>query len=204
MRFFQRNPDLRRLMEREDVQGLIKALSHATEEARGEIVQILADMRDPRATEALMREAEQSDNMSLRRLAAEALKRVDPDRKYIAAVHLLGDVHRSVRTAAIGLLAATGNPKALDALASTLGTDRDAQARAAAAKAIGHLRDRRGVQPLITALNDADERVRLAAIEGLLAIGDRAALPGLMQAHEQDPHPEVRVAAEKAIATLQH
>lgn len=195
-------PNLQKLMEREDVQGLVKALGRASADARVEIIQVLADMRDPRATEALMREAEKGD-MTIRSLAAQALQRVDPDRKYIAAVHLLSDVHRNVRTAAIGLLAALGNPNALDALIKTLEHDRDAQARSAAALAIGTLHDRRSLQPLIETLDDKDERVRVAAAGALGALGDRTALEPLMRMHESDPDPEGRTAADNAIRKIQ-
>ncbi len=201
MPLFNRRPDLKKLVEREDVQGLIKMLGKASADARTEIVQILADIRDPRATEALMRELESQD-MSLRRLAAEALQKVDPEHKYVAAVHLLNDVHRSVRTAAAGVLAALGNPKALDALLATLQRDSDPQARAAAAHAVASLHDRRGLSALISALRDSDDRVRSAAAAGLATLGDRTALPQLMDVHTGDPHPNVRDAAEKAIASL--
>ncbi len=202
MPLFQNRPNLKKLMERQDVQGLVRALARASQEARGEIIQILADIRDPRATEALMREAESGD-ITIRSLAASALQKVDPERKYIAAVHLLSDVHRNVRTAAISILAALGNPKGLDALIKTLDRDHDAQARAAAALAIGTLHDRRSLHPLIAALQDKDERVRIAAAGALGALGDRTALDPLMRMHESDPDPEGRKAAEGAISRLQ-
>ena len=202
MPLFNRNPNLQKLAQREDVQGLIKALQHASEGARAEIVQILADIRDPRATEALMKEAEQGE-MSIRHLAVEAIKRIDPDRKYVAAIHMLNDVHRNVRTAAAGILAMLGNPKALDALLKTLATDSDAQARAAAAQAVGALKDRRALNPLIAALHDHDDRVRIAAAHALAQLGDRTALDPLMRMHEAETHPDARTAADQAITQLQ-
>jgi len=203
MPVFTRNPNIKKLLERDDIQGLVRALGRASADVRAEIVQVLVDMRDPRATEALMLEAERG-NMSVRSLAAQALNRVDPERKYIAAVHMLSDVHRNVRTAAAGILAVLGNPKALDALTTTLTNDRDPQARSAAALAVGMLHDRRSLQPLIEALDDHDDRVRVAAAGALSALGDRTALEPLMRMHENDPHPEGRSAAEKAITKLQH
>ncbi len=202
MPFFKRGPDLKKLMEREDVQGLIHALRQASDDTRAEIIQILADIRDPRATEALLRELEGRD-MTIRRLAAEALNRVDPERKYVAAIHLLDDMQRSVRTAAAGVLAALGNPKAIDALIRAIKHDSDPQARAAAAHAVGALHDRRGLNPLLQALEDADDRVRIAAANALATLGDRTALPSLTHIHEADPHPNVRDAAERAIAHIE-
>lgn len=203
MAWFQRTPDLKKLMAREDVQGLLQALRKAGDDARAEIIQILGEIRDPRATEALIRESEQSGDLTIRRLAAETLKKVDPERKYLAALHLLNDVHRSVRTAAASLLAATGNPKALDALLDTLKKDSDPQARAAAAHAVASLHDRRALPSLLAALTDGDDRVRVAAANGLATLGDRTALDALMQLHGDDPHPDVRDAAGRAIARLQ-
>jgi len=199
---FRRKPDLKKLLERKDVQGLVQALQRASDDARTEIAQILVDMRDPRATEALLREAESAD-MSVRRIAAQAINRIDPEHKYVAAVHMLNDVHRNVRTAAIGILASLGNPKALDALITTLKKERDPQARAAAATAIGTLKDRRGLQPLLDAIDDGDERVRIAAVDSLAVLGDRTALDTIIRMHETDEHPDGRQAAERAIAKLQ-
>lgn len=201
MPLFQRRVDLKKLMERQDVQGLIHALRRASADARGEIVQILADIRDPRATEALLREAESGD-MSLRKLVAEQLHRIDPERKYIAAAHMLNDVQRNVRIAAAGILASLGNPKALEELIKTLQKSGDPQTRAAAAEAIGKLRDRRGLATLMTALDDHDDRVRIAACDALALLGDRTARDALMRLHESDPHPAVRDAAVKAINAL--
>jgi HEAT repeat protein len=198
---FHRRPDINKLMERQDIQGLIKAFQRASEEARAEIAQILVDMRDPRATEALLRESESAD-MSIRRIAAQALNRVDPEHKYIAAIHMLNDMHRNVRVSAAGILASLGNPGSLEALIKMLARERDPQARAAAAHAIGTLKDRRGLQPLIDALQDDDERVRISAIKALAHLGDRTALPALMELHENDPHPDGRAAAETAIHDL--
>lgn len=201
MPFFQRRVDLKKLMERQDVQGLIRALHRASADARGEIVQILADIRDPRATEALLREAESGD-MSIRKLVAEQLHRIDPERRYIAAAHMLNDVQRNVRIAAAGILATLGNPKALEELIKTLQRSGDPQTRAAAAEAIGKLRDRRGLATLMTALDDQDDRVRIAACDALAQLGDRTASNTLMRLHESDPHPAVRDAAMKAINAL--
>jgi HEAT repeat protein len=202
MAFFRRRPDLQKLMEREDVQGLIRVLRRAGSDMRAEAVQILADMRDPKATEALMREAERGDK-TLRALVGQALKQVDPEQKYAAAVRLLADAQRGLRLAAIGVLTAVGSPHALDALLHTLKRDRDPQARAAAAQAIGSMHDRRGVPGLLDVLEDADEQVRAAAARALGVLGDRAAIDALVRVHAGDPHPEVRAAADEAIAALE-
>ncbi len=201
MPLFQRRPDLKKLMEREDVQGLIHALRKAGDDTRGEIVQILADIRDPKAVEALMQEAERGDH-TLRALVGQALGRIDPERKYIAAVHLLDNAQRGLRMAAIGVLTALGDPHALDALMSTAQRDRDPQAREAAVQAIGTMRDRRGLPALLKSLDDADQRVRVAAAKALGTLGDRTALDALMRTHESDPQPDVRAAAEAAIEAL--
>ncbi len=198
---FNRNQNIKKLMERQDVQGLIKALKHASEEARTEIIQILADIRDPKATEALLKEAESKD-LTLRKLAAQALQKIDPERRYLSAAHIISDTSSKLRVAAIGLMASVGNPKSIETLTNTIKNDRDPAIRAAAAKGIGQIRDRRGAQALVGALTDADKQVRIAAADALAQLGDRSVLPDLMKMHENDPLPEGRTAAENAIAAL--
>jgi HEAT repeat protein len=200
--FFRRRIDLKKLMERQDIQGLITALQHAGADARQEIVQILADIRDPRATEALMREAESAD-MSVRRLVAEQLHKIDPERKYLAALHMLNDVQRQVRINGAGVLATLGHPQALDALIHTLARSGDPQTRAAAAEAIGKLKDRRGLNTLIAALDDKDDRVRVTAATALAKLGDRTALDALIRMHAQETDAAPRAAMQRAIEALQ-
>lgn len=201
--FFRRSPDLKKLFERQDVQGLIKALKTAREDVKEEIIKILADIRDPRATQALLREAESTD-LTIRRLAAQALMKVDPEQKYLAAVHALSDMQRSMRVAALNLLGTLSNPKSLDLLTRSLANDREPMARAAAAKSLGMLKDRRGVNHLIDALGDEDAHVRQSIVEALGNIGDRAALSNVLRVSEMDANADVREAARAAAQKLTH
>jgi HEAT repeat protein len=201
IQMFFRRPNLKTIAERKDVQALVKMLRKASDEARAEIAQILVDMRDPRATQALLQESE-SSNPSVRQIAAQALNRIDPEHKYVAAIHMLNDVHRQVRTAAIEALATMGHPKALDMLIRTSEKERDPQARVAAIEAIGKLKDRRGLQALINALDDIDERVRIASADALAKLEDRTSISALLKLHQSDSHPAVRAAAERALTIL--
>jgi HEAT repeat protein len=66
--------------------------------------------------------------------------------------------------------------------------------RAAAARALGHLRDGSAVDALIKALDDREEDVRAAAVEALGNIGDPRAVPALVSAlPHQSLHQRLRL-----------
>ncbi|MBA3826616.1 MAG: HEAT repeat domain-containing protein, partial [Ktedonobacterales bacterium] len=74
-------------------------------------------------------------------------------------------------------------------------------ARAAAAEALGTLRDRRALEPLLAALHDADAAVRLAATRALGKLSDPKAQPALLQLLLA-PTEEQRIAAAEALGQL--
>jgi HEAT repeat protein len=55
---------------------------------------------------------------------------------------------------------------------------------------------------LIRGLQDAADKVRIAAAEALAAAREKPAIPALSAAAEKDPNPEVREAAGRALASL--
>ncbi|HEX5571234.1 MAG TPA: HEAT repeat domain-containing protein, partial [Ktedonobacterales bacterium] len=69
------------------------------------------------------------------------------------------------------------------------------------AEALGNLRDRHAVAPLIAALEDADASVRYDAATALGQLRDRRALPALEALRERDPRTREIVA--KAIQRIQ-
>ena len=91
--------------------------------------------------------------------------------------------------------------KDVDGLVKALGSEKDHDAREAAAEALGEIGDSRVVEPLVAALGDTDDDVREAAAEALGKIGDPRAVDPLTAALN-DPDHDVRKEAEKALAKL--
>ncbi len=73
-----------------------------------------------------------------------------------------------------------------------------ASVRAGAARGLGRLGSRAGVEPLIRLLDDRDEDVRIAAIHGLRQIGDARGLDAIAR-KVADEDEDVESAAEQAL-----
>lgn len=74
-----------------------------------------------------------------------------------------------------------GTPGDLASAVEALARGKDTQARMAAAKQLGGLRNPRALEPLVAALADANRDVRWAAVEALGELGDRGAIPALIE-----------------------
>ena len=86
-------------------------------------------------------------------------------------------------------------------LAHTLTTSKAAKARLSAAVALGELRDKRSLRPLIRSLKDKNKAVRAVAATSLGHLGDEKALPALKRA-TRDKQKSVRRSALEAIARI--
>jgi len=93
------------------------------------------------------------------------------------------------------------NDDAIVKLAQTLTTAKADKARLSAAVALGELRDKRALRPLVRALSDDNKTVRAVAATSLGLLGDDKALPALKRA-TQDKHKTVRQSAVEAIARI--
>jgi HEAT repeat protein len=118
---------------------------------------------------------------------------------------LLNDAS-SVRCAAIEALASIGDPASQDALVFSL-ADEELEVRLAAVRALGHLRDERGlasvVDRLIELLQRTDDRELLVAtIQALGDAADPRALPPL-RCIAKSGEPEAAVAAVESIGKIQ-
>lgn len=167
-------PNIAQLEAKRDTQGLIKALQYKDPVIRIAAADALAPLRDPLAVEPLVGLL-RDENPGVRRAAVSALSARGGFRVVEPLVASLADIDPDVRVTA------------QTAVYRRLMTDPDQDARRATAVALGKVQDRNAVEPLIKAINDADEGVRLAVIRALQAIADvRAALPlALVQAAEQ-------------------
>jgi HEAT repeat protein len=167
-------PNIAQLEAKRDTQGLIKALLFKDAAIRMAAADALAPLKDPLAVEPL--------------------------------AALLRDEHAGVRRAAVGALAERGGVRVVEPLVAALNdpdpevqdvaahavfkrlmTDPDQETRRGTATALGKIRWSDAVGPLVKAVMDADESVRLASIRALQAIDDvYAVLPLIIvQAHEQ-------------------
>lgn len=167
-------PNIAQLEAKRDVQGLIKALAYKDSGVRIAAADALAPLKDPIAVEPLV-ELLRDDDAGVREASVRALAARGGVRVVEPLVGALSDTNVAVRG-----VAAT-------AVFRRLMTDPDQEARKATATAIGRVRAKDGVEPLIKAIMDADEGVRVAAIKALHAIGDVAAIQPLIVvlAHEQ-------------------
>lgn len=74
-----------------------------------------------------------------------------------------------------------GAPGDISGAVELLARGKDTQVRMAAAKQLGGSRNRRALEPLVAALADANRDVRWAAVEALGELGDRRAVPALIE-----------------------
>jgi HEAT repeat protein len=152
-------PDIHQLEAKRDAQGLIKALAFKDPAIRRAAAEALAPMKDPLAVEPLVGLL-RDENPGVRLAAVAALSARGGFRVVEPLVGALEDADPDVR-----VTAAT-------AVYRRLMTDPDAEARRATAAALGRIRDRRAVEPLVKGIRDADETVRVAVIKALQAIGE--------------------------------
>lgn len=144
-----------------------------------------------------------SHNPEERRQALKSLAQMNHSAAYAALVGAVQHPLRDVRVDAAFLLAKQTQyqeraavPGLLDAL-----NDEDARLRAAAAKALGQIRDAAAVPDLLRVMNtDSDGNIRWLASGALSQIGE-AAVPGLAAAL-QDENWKVRRSAAEALSAM--
>ncbi|HVP93830.1 MAG TPA: HEAT repeat domain-containing protein [Methanoregulaceae archaeon] len=187
--------NVKRLKEKKDVRGLIRALTSDDINIQYNATEALGELGDPFAITALIHVLTVDRYSAIRWKAAEALARigepaVDPlvsvldnrneDVRWKAAIalgdigdpravepliHLLGDVDPYVRGRAAYALSLIGQP-AVPVLIRVL-EQGTAEAKAAAVASLGRINDPRAIAPLIRALGGEDERVRSEALVSL-------------------------------------
>jgi len=155
----QRSPEV--------VAPLIEALSDSDVNVRFEAASALGRVPDPRALEPLVKASNDSDE-DVRRAACEALGGIKDDRARDALIdHLQSDRKAIVRGHAalgLGVMKASG---AVDALVKRAARERDSEALAAMAWALGEIGDRKAKATLETLAKHASEVVQKQASEAL-------------------------------------
>ncbi|HZS07041.1 MAG TPA: HEAT repeat domain-containing protein [Blastocatellia bacterium] len=81
--------------------------------------------------------------------------------------------------------------------------DKDAKARARAARSLATSCDKRAVEPLVGRLGDPDPQVRAAAVEALGRLGDREAIDPMIEALNKEEDWGVRYVYAPALASFQ-
>jgi HEAT repeat protein len=170
-------PNVLQLAAKRDAQSLIKALAYKDASIRIAAANALAPLKDPLAVEPLTALLKDESN-GVRRAAVASLAARGGSRVVGPLVGALQDPSPEVRA------------EAAKAVYKHLMTDPDQETRRATAAALGLVRTADAVEPLVKAIMDSDEGVRLAAIKALQAIGDvRAVVPLIVAlAHEQTRH----------------
>ena len=150
--------------------------------------------------EELVEELGSGDNPQVREEAAEALgEHADPAALPVLTSAALTDSTLAVRIAAEGALLKLD----IEELIRILLTHEDPMMRAAAAEALGIIRNPRAVEPLGQALaNDEEAFVREATAEALENIGGRQAEEALLEAAKSDEDSGVRGACVRGLGRL--
>jgi len=163
---------------------------------RQRAVETLGQLGDPRAVGPLLAVLD-DDEPSLRAGAATALGQIGDGRAARPLTEALEDDDERVRRRAISAL---GQIWRLPPLVR-LGDDSPA-VRQGAALALGQVRDRRVVRPLVAALRDQDGSVGASAATALGQLGDAQAVEPLVSALLTSKEPAARQSAAEALGNL--
>jgi HEAT repeat protein len=163
--------ELGRLKCARAVDPLIRSLSEPQPPIRQAAAAALGALGDRRAVPALIR-ALGDAHAETRKLAMDALGKIGDERALEPILERLGDPELTVRCA-VGPACARLGPKTAEPLIEALQAS-DANRRAAAAFALGHVRHARGEDALLRALSDSQVSVRLTAAEALGNPGNTA------------------------------
>lgn len=139
---------------------------------------------------------------TVRALAARALGEIASREAVPALIELANGDSGNPRAEAIEALSKIGDPAALNAISRAMHNG-SVITRRKAIRALARMRDPKVIDMLTAALEDRDAEVRQEAAYGLGEIGDERALGPLEAAAENDPNPDVRSAAQAAIAQIQ-
>jgi len=182
-------PNIRKLEEKRDVDGLIKALSHSDARTRRKAAEALGNLGDVRAVEPLIAVLEE-EAWEVREAAASALQKVrDPGAvgPLVAALRSRGHVNRFVEVAMLEALGEFCDPRLAPEFAHYVHLG-DLQVREIARRALRNIGDA-ATGPLIAALReDEGSGTRCAAARALVLLGVQQAVDGLVNALQDESH----------------
>jgi len=178
-------PNVKKLEQRRDADGLVKCLENKDPAVRKDAVEALSRLKD-KATVGPLMAALADPGRDVRSSVLSALEAIDSDwRKHRSAdlvaeeiVSELKSVDPAHRFAAATALEEFPVQKALPMLIDLLQHDSEEEIRSKSARALGELGDKRAVESLINALrNDKSAEARLNSAVALGKIRDRRAIP---------------------------
>jgi HEAT repeat protein len=186
---------VRRLKERRDTRGLVRALRNKDHQVQYEAVEALGELKDPAAIPALMGALTGDQYSGIRWKAAEALVKIgEPSVQPLISVTDNPDA--DIRWKAAVSLGEIGDSRAVAPLVTMLGDD-DRFVRSRAAYALALIGT-----PVIPALSEALDHenpgVRQSSVTVLGKIGGTEAIRALVRALG-DPSPDVRLEAISAL-----
>jgi HEAT repeat protein len=161
-------PNIERLEQKQDIEGLIKALDHPDNKVRRGATEALDRMGEP-AVEPLIAALKDGDRS--RRLAvAKVLGQSSDPRALEPLIAALKDEDWLVRSATARALGRIGDTRVVEPLIAAL-KDTDYHVRDSAVGALGEIGDPSAVEPLIAALKDKNGKVRWSVIYALDNLG---------------------------------
>jgi HEAT repeat protein/WD40 repeat protein len=181
--------------------GLSQLLKEPESELRITAAEALGRIGDDRAVPYLI-EMTHDEDESVVLKALGALRKLKSPQSIEPLTVLLEHDSSRIRQRSIDVLGQVGDAVVAEQLEQMLRNDRSEDVRAAAAKALGEIRDPGSVDSLIDALHGAFT-VRCRAIVALGEIGEESALASLL-AMLKEPAPEIRYHATQALAQMKH
>ena len=191
------------LGDKSAVPYLIKATKDESPEVRCASCEALGKLGDRGAIEPL-KEVLKDESPEVRCAAAEALGFLKNNTGLSILIQAIQDntisYHRRCGVAkALGILE---EPGAVPTLVSVL-DDKNPILRREVIYALGKIKDKRAVEPLLERLKDESmPEIRVATTGALADIGEKTAIPQLVMKSLNDPATEVRASASKALDRL--
>lgn len=200
-------PNIDRMEQNRDIEGLISALKFEDCNIRKEAAIALKNMGDGRALFPLINALEYKDwhdfyavMGAVRETAAEALGILRDRRAVEPLIKSLNDKEEGVRWKATWALGNIGDKRAVEPLIYLL-YDESWAVRRFAASALGKIGDERAVESLIETLSDEEWHVRKYAADALGKIGDGRAVESLIEALNDEDN-DVRWKAVVALGKM--
>ena len=191
-------PNVARLKEKRDWNGLIKALEYKKVEIRKEAAEALKELGTLECIPGLLI-ALKDENAGVRVYAVQGLAKLKDPQVEEALVSASRDSSWEVQKEA--LTAMVKSAKTVEPILEAIRFN-SAELREIAAVRLGEVGGPAAAEALISALKDEEDLVRLRAASALGKLRDIRALDALTEA-AQDPDPKVANAVKQALAQLQ-
>ncbi|MEJ2059293.1 MAG: HEAT repeat domain-containing protein [Gammaproteobacteria bacterium] len=181
-----------------DVSQLAKLMRDADINVQNKAVDAMIKLRDPQTIKYLV-PLLKDESEYVRRGAVEVLNEIGSARDVKDLLESARDADWWVRARAADALAKIGGKRVVEAVVELI-RDKDEYIRRSAIEILNATRDERSLSYLLRALDDEDWWVRERAVDALAAIGNKAAVPSLVQMLKKDQ--EAAPVVLRALATL--